>query len=65
MANYEKISARQARQDLERNGALLVCGYDDPAKWEQYRVPGAESFMDFHGHAEQTPKDQEVMFYCA
>ena len=59
-----RIDPREARQHLA-SGALLVCAYDDPKKFAQYRLDEAMSFDDFAADAQHLPKDQEIIFYCA
>jgi hypothetical protein len=65
MANFEYISANQAYGDLAGGDALLVNGYDDEEKWQNTRVNGATSFMDFQRQASSFPKNRELIFYCA
>ena len=59
-----RIDAQQAHADFE-SGALLVCAYDDPAKYAQYHLSGATSLDDLRRQEASLPKDQELIFYCA
>jgi hypothetical protein len=60
----ERIDVRRARDHLSA-GALLVCAYDDEAKWRQNRLDGAISLADFRAQEQSVPKDRELVFYCA
>jgi hypothetical protein len=65
MPAFEMISAAQALNDVQMHGALLVNGYDDEQRWQETRVPGATSYMDFASHVDDVPKSSELIFYCA
>jgi hypothetical protein len=58
----ERIEAHQAHDDIGM-GALLVCAYDDQAKFEKFHLDGAMSLPEFR--ASKVPKDREILFYCA
>jgi hypothetical protein len=45
--------------------ALLVCGYDDDAKFKALRLEGALSLKEFETRLPKLSKDQEIIFYCA
>lgn len=60
----ELIDARQAHDDVQA-GALLVCAYDDDAKFEQNRLDDALSLDVFRSRERTTDKDKEIIFYCA
>ena len=44
--------------------ALLVCAYDSDEKFAKYHLEGAISLSDFKKRAGETPKEQEIIFYC-
>jgi hypothetical protein len=58
-----RIDAQQAHADLE-SGALLVCAYDDPAKFAQYHLNGAMPLEDLQLQEASLQKDQALIFYC-
>jgi rhodanese-related sulfurtransferase len=58
-----RIDSQQAQADIQ-TGALLVCAYDDPAKFKQYCVNGAISMDDFKRQLASLPKNREIIFYC-
>jgi hypothetical protein len=45
--------------------ALLVCGYDDEAKFKMMCLEGALSLKEFEARLLRLSKDQEIIFYCA
>lgn len=62
----ERISPQLARQHLRMDpSALLVCGYDKQEKFERHHLAGAISLAEFESRAASTPKDREIIFYCA
>ncbi len=66
MANKaERIDVEQARRDVQSGGALLVCGYEEPEKFEQNHLQGAMSLSDFESQIDSIPREQEIIFYCA
>jgi len=60
----ERIDVDQAREKV-RAGALLVCAYEDDAKWEEAKLEGSIPLSQFRARAGTLPKSQEVIFYCA
>lgn len=60
-----RIRADEAHAHVESGDALLVCGYDDPKKFEKNHLAGALSLSEFEARAGEIPKDQEIIFYCA
>ncbi len=62
----ERITVEQARHDLDSPaGTLLVCGYDDDAKFAKYRIEEAIPLSEFRTREASIPKDREIIFYCA
>ena len=45
--------------------ALLVCAYEDPARFAGIRLEGAISIQEFRARRASLPRDQEIIFYCA
>ena len=60
----ERISPQQANEEL-RSGAVLVCAYDSEEKFRQNHLEGAISLDEFRDREASTPRDREVIFYCA
>jgi len=64
-ADIERIEPRKAHEDLESGSAALVCGYDEPEKFQAYHLEHAVALDQFRKMANSLPKDKEVIFYCA
>jgi rhodanese-related sulfurtransferase len=60
----KRISPQEAKEHL-KSGALLVCAYDSEAKFRQNHLEGAISLDEFKAREGSTPRDREVIFYCA
>jgi hypothetical protein len=63
MANIERISVQQARAKTKANQALLVCAYEDEAKYQRLKLDGSISFASLQSRAASLPKTQEIIFY--
>ena len=66
MSDTPRVDPWEVRRDLQTGrGVWLVCAYDDPAKFEQYRIEGALSLREFEAVAPSLPRGAELVFYCA
>ncbi len=65
MAEVQRISVQEARRKATSNQALLVCAYDDEAKYSKINLKGSISFSSFQSGLPSLPKNQEIIFYCA
>jgi hypothetical protein len=65
MVEPKRISVKEAYQKVKSGKALLVCGYDDDAKFKALRLEGALSLKEFETRLPKLSKDQEIIFYCA
>ena len=61
MADIERISVQQAH--AKANQALLVCAYDDEAKYRMFNLEGSISLAAFQSRVASLPKSQEIIFY--
>ena len=61
MADIERISVKQARE--KANQALLVCAYDNEAKYRIVNLEGSISLAHFQSRLASLPKTQEIIFY--
>ena len=61
MADIERISVEKAHQ--RTNQALLVCAYEDEAKYRRVNLQGSISLASFQSRAASLPKTQEIIFY--
>jgi hypothetical protein len=65
MTEPVRISPQEARTQIQSGSALLVCGYDDPAKFRANHLEGGLSYMEFVSRLPALPKDRQIIFYCA
>ena len=61
MADIERISVEQAHR--KANQALLVCAYEDEAKYRRVNLQGSISLASFQSRAASLPKTQVIIFY--
>jgi hypothetical protein len=65
MADVERISVEEAHGKVKANQALLVCAYEDEAKYRMLKLDGSISLASFQSRVVSLPKTQEIIFYCA
>lgn len=63
MAEPDRISPEEAHQKVKAGKALLVCAYEDEAKFRKMQLQGAISLNEFKSRLPSLPKDQEIVFY--
>ena len=63
MSNPIRIDIDEARRRVQSGQALLVCAYDDEAKCRSLGIDGSKQLAELE--AENVPKTQEIVFYCA
>jgi hypothetical protein len=60
-----RVSAEEARREVEAGRALLVCAYDDESKCRQLRLQNAIALHDLQRRVDSVPHNQTLIFYCA
>jgi len=65
MAKVARITPQEAHARVVAGQALLVCAYDDPARFAEIHLEGAISIQEFRARRASLPRDQEIIFYCA
>ena len=65
MAKVARIKPQEAHARVSAGQALLVCAYEDPARFAELRLEGAISIQEFRSRRAALPRDQEIIFYCA
>jgi hypothetical protein len=63
MMEPQRIIPKEAYQKLKSGTALLVCAYDDDAKFQKMQLEGAISLGQFKKKLPTLSKDQEIIFY--
>lgn len=64
MNGPKRVSVEEAYQKMKSGKALLVCGYDNDARFKMMCLEGALSFKEFEARLPGLSKDQEIIFYC-
>ena len=65
MADIERISVEEARRKVLAGDAMLVCGYDEDAKYRPINLAGSIPLSRFESELGALPKAQEIILYCA
>ena len=65
MSEISRLSAEQVRGGVTAGTTLLVCAYEDDAKFEKFKLEGAIPLAEFRKNAGELPKDRKIVFYCA
>ena len=55
----------EARRKVLTGQALLVCAYEDDAKYQRTKLAGALSLHELEKKLASLTRDQEIIFYCA
>jgi hypothetical protein len=63
MMEPKRISSKEVYRKLKAGEALLVCAYEDEAKFKMMQLDGAISFHQFISRLPSLKKDQEIIFY--
>lgn len=63
MNNPDRITPEEVRQKLKAGKILLVCAYEDEAKFKMMQLQGAISLSQFKTKLPSLPKDEEIIFY--
>jgi hypothetical protein len=64
MREPDRITAEEVYQKLKAATAILVCAYEDEAKFRMMQLQGAISLNEFKAKLPSLSKDQEIIFYC-
>lgn len=65
IATVERIEPEQALRDMQKNGAILVCAYDNDEKFAKNHLEGALSLAELRARESALARDHELIFYCA
>jgi hypothetical protein len=63
MTEPERISPAEVHEKLKAGKVLLVCAYEDEAKFKTMQLQGAISLNEFKSKLPFLAKDQEIVFY--
>jgi hypothetical protein len=60
-----RVEVQEVQNKLQSGSdLLLVCAYDDDAKFRQYHLENAISLQDFKAMEPSLSKNREIVFYC-
>jgi hypothetical protein len=65
MNEVPRVTPEEIYPKLRSGEALLVCAYDNDAKFRRLQLQGAISFEEFKSLRPSLPQDREIVFYCA
>ena len=65
MANANRVSAQDIREEILSGTTLLVCAYDDDEKFRNNNLEGAIPLSEFKVRVLDLQKDKKIVFYCA
>jgi hypothetical protein len=65
MNEVTRVTPEEIYPRLRSGEALLVCAYDDEAKFQRHQLAEAISFTEFQSLRPTLPQDREIVFYCA
>ena len=65
MDEPRRVTPQEIYPRVQSGETLLVCAYDDDAKFQRLRLKGAISLAELKSRWPTLPKDREIVFYCA
>ena len=63
MMEPERIAPEEVYAKVKSGRTLLVCAYEDDAKFKKMQLEGAISLNEFRSKLPSLPKNQEIIFY--
>ena len=58
-----RVTPAEVYQELKSGTVLLVCAYEDEARFRAMQLEGAISLSEFKSRLSSLPKGQEIVFY--
>lgn len=65
MTAVPRIAPQETHEKVKAGEALLVCAYEEPARFQALQLEGAISLQEFRSHGASMSWDQEIIFHCA
>jgi hypothetical protein len=65
MAETPRVTPSEIYPKVRSGKTLLVCAYDDEAKFRRLQLQGAISLAELRARLASLPLGQEIVFYCA
>ncbi|NUO09493.1 MAG: ArsR family transcriptional regulator [Candidatus Brocadia sp.] len=64
MAEPVRVTPKDIFEKVKSGTTLLVCAYEDDARFRQMKLQGGISLNEFKSRLPSLSKDQEIVFYC-
>jgi hypothetical protein len=65
MTEVPRITPQEARPRILSGESLLVCAYEDDARFRALHLEGAIPYSTFAANHTGISKSRELVFYCA
>lgn len=65
MDEPRRVTPQEIYPKMQSGETLMVCAYDDDAKFRLNQLEGAISLSEFTSLLPTLAKDREIVFYCA
>ena len=65
MHEPRRVTPQEIYARVQSGETLLVCAYNDDAKFRRLRLKDAISYIDLEFRLATLSQDQEIVFYCA
>ena len=65
MSEVQRVSASSIKAGVESGSTLLVCAYEDDAKFKSFHLEGAIPLSEFKVRRPLMDKNVHIVFYCA
>jgi hypothetical protein len=63
MGEAKRITPEEVHEKAKSGKTLLVCAYEDEAKFKKMQLEGAISLSEFISQLPELANDQEIVFY--
>jgi hypothetical protein len=63
MGEAKRITPEEVHEKVKSGKTLLVCAYEDEAKFKKMQLEGAISLSEFILQLPELANDQEIVFY--
>jgi hypothetical protein len=64
MSEPRRVTPEEIYPRVQSGEALLVCAYDDEAKFRRFQLPGAISLAELKSRLPALRPDRQIVFYC-
>ena len=65
MSDVHRVHAADIRAGVVEGSTLLVCAYEDDAKFASYNLDGAIPLSEFKVRLADLARNTKIVFYCA